>query len=448
MIDSLPPRTAAWLLALFAAAFLFYTLAWRRAPVMEGDSPQYLEVAQDLSDFRLDALHDRTPGYPLLLRLTGSTTAPTRTLFFASLLLHFASIWLLAVILRAADVSASRRVLCAVVLLLPPYVEPAAHVMTENLAQFMLVLGLACLVSWLSRPRAPLLAISAAAFAYAALTRPVYQALTVVIAIGLIAIGAFSRRTRLSFRAAIGGGSALVLVSALVLGGLAVTNLLRFGSFAATPTLGFHLSTKTMTFVERLPDEYAAVREILIRERDAELTRRGGVHTGTQAIWGVRSELAAATGLSQAQLSSYLVRMNLRLIARAPLEYLTEVGRSVGTYWLPMPAGLASMKSSVLRWTWAVLHLTIVGVFFLQLAVLGGVALFDASRRGAAAGGAIRATAVQRQAYALAGIIVFYTMILSCTIDIGEPRQRLPTDALIIFMCFLGAQIWRQSREA
>ena len=40
---------------------------------------------------------------------------------------------------------------------------------------------------------------------------------------------------------------------------------------------------------------------------------------------------------------------------------------------------------------------------------------------------------------------MFYTMIISCVIDIGEVRQRRATDLLIIFMCVLGAHLWRQS---
>jgi hypothetical protein len=41
-------------------------------------------------------------------------------------------------------------------------------------------------------------------------------------------------------------------------------------------------------------------------------------------------------------------------------------------------------------------------------------------------------------AYLLAAAIVIYTMLLSCFLDIGEPRQRRPTDVLLLFMCFVG----------
>ena len=76
--------------ALFAAAFVVYAWLCSEAPVIEGDSSQYLEVARDLIDLRLDTLHDRSTGYPLFLVLTGSAGGVTRQLFHASLVLHLA----------------------------------------------------------------------------------------------------------------------------------------------------------------------------------------------------------------------------------------------------------------------------------------------------------------------------------------------------------------------
>jgi len=46
--------------------------------------------------------------------------------------------------------------------------------------------------------------------------------------------------------------------------------------------------------------------------------------------------------------------------------------------------------------------------------------------------------------YGLAGMIVFYTAAVSCLIEVGDPRYRVPTDALIVFMVFLGIHLWRR----
>src|SRR6186713_2452417 len=98
-IGGLPARVAMLYMLLGLVSLAAYGLLWPGAPVMDGDSSQYIEVARDLRDFRIDDVHDRAPGYPVLLVLTGSSDAPTRMLFYASLLLHFGSVWLLALAL-------------------------------------------------------------------------------------------------------------------------------------------------------------------------------------------------------------------------------------------------------------------------------------------------------------------------------------------------------------
>jgi hypothetical protein len=454
--SSVPPTvlgltrpTALAYVVLFFAAFVGYSAAWRDAPIIQGDSTQYLEVARDLADFRLDQLHDRAPGYPLLLRITGSQNGPTRALFHTSLLLHFASIWLLALVLQSADLRRAWLLLFGCVLLLPSFVEPAALVMTENLTQFMVVVGVCSLAFALSRRSRGLLAVSALAFAYGAITRPVYQALAPVLAGGLWVTAAFRTQIPLTRRFMAEAGVALVTASLLLIGGVSWVNYSRFGYFGISPLLGFHLSTKTILVVERLPDEYATVREILIRHREAEFAKRGSTHSASQTIWEARSDLAGATGLSTPALSSYLTRMNLTLIRRAPLEYLEDVARSAATYWFPAAGPVANKELTTIRWLERAIHVALVGFLFLHLMVLGGWLVFGLSMRLARppASGLVRisATAQQVVPYALAGIVVFYTMVVTCLIDIGEPRQRRATDVLWVLMCVLAAKVWRQT---
>jgi hypothetical protein len=186
-VTGLPRRVAAVYLVLFVAALGAYSVLWRNTPFVDGDSAQYQRVAQDLADLRLDSLHDRTIGYPLLLVLTGSAEGPTTALLVASLLLHVASIWLMALVLQAAGVGRRWLLAFGCLLVLPPFVEPSAWVMTENLAQFTLVAGFACLALGFTPSRIALLSLSALAFGYAGLTRPVYQALAVALA-GLLLV--------------------------------------------------------------------------------------------------------------------------------------------------------------------------------------------------------------------------------------------------------------------
>ena len=450
-VGGLPIQVAILYVLLALASLVAYGLLWPNAPAIDGDSSQYMEVARDLRDFRIDDIHDRAPGYPALLALTGSSETPARALLYVSLLLHFGSVWLLAITLHASG--ATRRALTAfgILLTLPPYVEPAGYVMTENLAQFTLAAGLTSLVMWLARRRIGWLIWASLAFALAGMTRPTYQMLAIALAAALVLVPSLTPALGVTYRDAWKGAVVLVLGSVLILGGLSWHNQVKFGYFGVAPTFGFHLSTKTMSFVERLPDEYAVAREILVRERDALLTRPGGTHEGTQTIWHARAELSKALGLNTPQLSAYLVKMNLKLIARSPVEYLSSVGRAYSAYWFPATGQLAAMNSSALRLLWFALHLVVLGVFFVQLTVAAGVAVLALGRRRA---GLPHTTAdehmqssLARTAYLVAGAIFLYTLLLSCFLDIGEPRQRRPTDVLIVFMCFAGAHLWARWRR-
>ena len=101
-VAGLPLRVAVMYVTLFVIAFWVYATLWPSAPITVSDTGSYLRAAQDLSDFRINELHDRAPGYPLLLLLTASSKSPNRALLFLSLSLHFASIWLLAGLLYRA----------------------------------------------------------------------------------------------------------------------------------------------------------------------------------------------------------------------------------------------------------------------------------------------------------------------------------------------------------
>jgi hypothetical protein len=85
------------------------------------------------------------------------------------------------------------------------------------------------------------------------------------------------------------------------------------------------------------------------------------------------------------------------------------------------------------------------GLFALQLLVLVGVAIFQNSKRLAAKNSKpiidFSSYRIPVIAYFLSGITLFYTMVITCLVDIGDPRQR-SGDALLILMLFIGFHIW------
>ena len=77
-------------------------------------------------DGRLDHLHFRAPGFPLLLVLTGSAFEPTRALFIATLLLYLLGSKLVPLLVREMQHGAALQLPVALLLVLPPYLDHSA----------------------------------------------------------------------------------------------------------------------------------------------------------------------------------------------------------------------------------------------------------------------------------------------------------------------------------
>jgi hypothetical protein len=154
------------------------------------------------------------------------------------------------------------------------------------------------------------------------------------------------------------------------------------------------------------------------------------------------------TGFDQAQLSDYMLKLNLLLIQKAPLNYLQDVVWAFGQYWFPTSAEFANFNSRFLQFLWAVIHFCLIGAFGLNLILLLGTLTylkmcnFPVGQLDNTTIGGTRLIHFQEFAYGLAGTIVIYNAVVTCLIEVGVPRHRLPTDALIVFMIFLGTRTW------
>ena len=433
----------------FVVAFWVYSYLWVKAPIMVADSGSYLRAAQDLSDLHMDQLQDRPPGYPVLLLITQSSDSPTRRLFLVSLALHFVSVWLLASVLHRAGLSQPQLILFCFILLLPPYVEAAGYVLSENLAEVELSVGFLGAVLWTLHRRTVWICIASLAVAIAALTRPAYQFLACAL-VGYLWLSAVLGVAELKSKDLIRGGAILICGSALILGGYAFLNYRSFGRFTVTPRLGLTLSTKTFGVLERLPDEYAPIRAELIRARNQEAAA-GQFRPGTTAIWSAVPELTRITGLQRPELSDYMLKLNLLLIRKAPLNFCQEVVWSFGAYWFPSSDALANLNSPVAQGIWAGIHVGVIGGVALTVMLLSGAAAVSVILHGRLRAlrtsigvDRVRLVTFQALVYGLACSVVLYTAVVSCVIELGIPRYRVPTDALIVFMLFVGIELWRQ----
>ena len=439
----LPLRTAALYGFAFSAAFLLYCRLWPQAPLFAPDTAGYLSFAQDLADGSDAAPRYRAPAYPTLLWLTGSVTNPSRFLFHVSLLLHFGSVWLLAVILREMGCGKRALGLFGLVLLCPLFVQTAGWALTENLTQFFLIGGLLSFSGSLRRSSAWQMWASGVIFACAALTRPAYQLIVLPLVIVVLIHAALSRQRfaqRLP-RFMTRGTLVAFFFPLLAYGSL---NYLQFGFFGITYSLGHNLSTRTARFIHLLPDEYQDVRTILIEKRDERLLRNPepGSHSVHWYDNHARQALQAKTGLSGVSLANYMLRLNLALILRHPVAYAREVSESFVGYLFPYMTQLAAIGPLPVRLSLYALHVLLLAAFLTQFVVLVGQVTYGwfqtIGKHRTDAGLQAPFDAPQIATYAAALSIIVYTGLVSCLLDTGEPRQRTPTDPLIVFVTVLG----------
>ena len=448
----LPPREAVFFGVVGLLILLLYPLLWPQAPFLSGDSLSYMRVAEDLSDFRLDGLHIRTPGYPLLLLLTGSTKAPTRLLFFVSLGLHFASIWIIGAVLHHLRFPAWCLRLFAVLMSLPPFMEAAAVVLSEILAEFAIVCSFGLLVLWLSRRKVGWLIAAGLSLGWSALVRPTFQFTSVVIALTFLLLSMLATHY-MTRREAIAGSLVVFLTSTALIVSFASYNYVKHRIFNISPSMmQVSLATRTVSVLERIPDEYGVEREIMIAARNRDLIRRGSSHQGDQYYFSIESDLMAATGLQRAEFERRIMKIYVLLILNAPMTYLMEVLHSCTTFWFPWAYKLSGSGTSLVRLFWSGLSGAWIGFFLVQVVVLTGASLLALLRWLRTSRQTFRFNHMgipdRDIAIYLIGIaIIFYTMVISCTLNIGEGRYRAPLDPILICLSFIGARICLQLTE-
>lgn len=434
------------LVVALALAFAIYAIAWRDAPELTSDSPGYMRLANDIAHLRITELHQRTPGYPLLLLLAGAERKPTRGLFYLSLAIHLATVASYAYLLRKVEVRRLWIAVFALISLLPPFVEPAAYVMTETLTQFALTLTYLFLLLWLVGGRTRESVLFGIAALFCALVRPTYQALTIFLIPCLAAYRVLGLVPALPWRRMF---LPLATATALCLGtltALAWFNLARFGYFGTTSLGPYQLATKTVSFIEFLPDRYAGLRSILIKHRDRFMVEHFDDHTGQNYIYRAFPDVKHYYNGDEIKSLEALQQANLYLILHKPLSYLSECLKAFGTYWMPNEVPFSSGRSSALKALWALVQMAVVGMFFVQAVAVGGLIVFFAP-----------ASAVRHQlpkwlaiqdgsvsAYVVGLAIVTYTMVLSCFAGIGAARYRIPTDLMIVANTIIGLTIWKR----
>lgn len=433
-------------------AILFYASFWPEAPVTDPDSPGYMEVARDLLDLRLDRAHLRPIGYPLLLMLTHSAHEPTRLLFMVQLILHILSVGLLLTVIGKVKGLGKASILFFMLLLfLPSFVNPAAYVLTENLSRFALVLGVVGLLHWFDSRRWFWLILSLLGFTYSGLVHSIYTFLPLVIVVALLAVKSFLPWSNLKWREVIIPVIGLTLFWFLVYRTPMLSKYLGTMSSGAVQgslitSLGASFSSKTVKVLERLPDEYAVVRKVLIEERNYDLIH-GESHTAASYMNRAIKRVSEVTGLKDKALWEYIAKLNWILIMKAPLHFLQEVLATMTYFWLPSAGEMASKGKTALKAIWSLIYSGIFIMLWLQIALLSSVTILLKRRRFVALRRipSLKEIKLRTLGYAVCWFIILYVWFVSCVIGMGTVRYRQPIETLMLFACFWGFVMMRET---
>jgi len=450
-VGKIKPNFIIALLITITFSGLIYISVWRNAPVYANDSISYFEVMEDLKDGSLDNLHDRTPGYPLLLLITNSRIGKTnRTLFIAQIVGYLTSVFLLSILLNHLGVRNGAIWIFVILSLIPSGIVVTTFILSESLTLSLLVTGVVSLLFWflleLKRARFLLIIISGFAFGISALVRPTYQLIFFVVSSILIVFYLIDRKNRDFLFAAV----TIFSMSLVIIGAFYVNNYLRHGFFGITPLLGFNLSTRTVNVIEELPDEFSNVREILLKYRDEDLVKNQSSHKGYMYIWSALTDLQKLTNLEKPELSFFMLKLNLLLIKQSPLEYLAEVSRSIATYWFPFSPQMSNFNSRNLQLIWSVIHFAVVAALILVLTLLFSIFIIIQNlpvKLRKRLQPEIEQPEIVILAFLIPLTIVLYTMFISSMVDVGNPRHRTPSDLFVFFIIILGFQLLYKFRS-
>ncbi len=243
-------------------------------------------------------------------------------------------------------------------------------------------------------------------------------------------------------------------LAVLFVGGLLFYNRQTFGFSGLTPLAGYNLATRTAHALEMIPDKNADAREIMIRYRNETVSTEP--HSSnpigyTRYIWAAVPELKQTLGMDDLELAEFLTSLNVDLIRRAPNLYMEEVGIAVGNYIQPFSPG-RELVSGLPLLLLSAFHLAKM-IFVLALIGLAVGGLLVYLTAGKSVRGFVGARLNDFDRVKFIGILLWvmlsiYNMVISVAMDVGSPRQRLPTDMLLIMAAVVALDYLLRSRES
>ncbi len=428
------------------AAVLLVALATRLplllgyAPTTAPDTGTYLQAAQDLLSGDFSAGQGRrTPGYPLVVAALGGQAMVIFAVQALSGVVMCVMLTWLTWSMTGSRAWAAAAGLAHAFNLQQLFQE--AMLLTETVSAFSVTAALVLLVATCTRlkrgelPVAALMGLGVLS-AYALLVRPQFLCLLIVAPAAVIYAASGWRWPKAR---ALGAG-ALVLVPAvaLVLAWCAVQQA-KTGYFTLSTQSGFGMVNHPIDYIELAPDEYATVREVLVRVRDQRIAEEG--HS-RNTIWYAWPDIQKATGWTLPEASRQLQAMCRKMFIAYPGRYARSVFSAwvdfwtVPFFWKPEQIGSAGLRAT-LEGVWWVEHKLLRAANLAFVLLVAAVVVWPALRR--------------RVRWDIGLSTIAATVLMSSLIQAladqgASSRYHLPTQSLVVLVLLVAAARWRQRR--
>jgi hypothetical protein len=329
--DRHPEAIGKWLVIVLVFADLARLGLWLLyQPVPSSDTPSYRRLAEAVLNGFQHYDGTRTPGYPAFLALVGSD----ERVFLAQMALGIVITLLLFYIgwqLTGKAWFGGLVALAHTLNLGQLFFE--ANLLTETLTTLWIALTLAGVLYVLCHPQKANLWLAASigfASVMALITRPLFIYLPFwILPFVLISPLRLSVKSALN-RIGLAKGVTFILPVALILGSWLWFIHARYHTWGLTTMTGYQLVQHTGVFFEYVPDEYATLRDVYLKYRDAHIAQYG---TQTNTIWEAIPALQEATGLNFYDLSRTLARISVKLILQHPGLYLKNALQGWWMFW-------------------------------------------------------------------------------------------------------------------
>ncbi|MGB6269440.1 MAG: glycosyltransferase family 39 protein [Olleya sp.] len=292
------------------------------------DSEDYIFLAQELSNFDLSTYSGkRTPGYPILLALLQNSKF---ALVFLQLLLGVLTTYLVYDI--AKRLNNNKIIAFWTAILYTCFLHVLLYdfaILTEAFTTFLLLLSIWIIVKYKLfevKKNPTLFFLLSIVLAWLYLTRPLFVFIPIGFAIFDV-VKSFNTNIIDTFRRSM----IVITIPLLCYFMWNSHNELTIGYFTNTQYFGINLAQTATPFFEKVPDNNALIRDIVVKHRDSVLKFNPGIYP--MSIWRAHPELLEKTGLNEADLSNKLATISKDLFKAHPDLYLKQVSKSWLLFW-------------------------------------------------------------------------------------------------------------------